>query len=113
MGVSPGAIGGLLALGGKAEVSAGIAVGVVILEGRRLFSAGELHPAQPLQGGEVDHERVVLAGDGLVGQAGKVSLCQALYVLRADRSAFFPRPPSSSLVASFSAVALIRAFLYS
>lgn len=85
-GIRPGDIGGHHASRGEAEISPGWPCGVMVLEGGGLFYATGLHPAQSLQIGEVDDERVVAAGAGLIRQAGQVSIIEFLDILRANKA---------------------------
>ena len=59
IGAGPCIVLGLPPCRGQAIIPSGL--GVALLELRRLFLAGELDPAQPLQGGKVDDEGVIAA----------------------------------------------------
>ncbi len=52
-----------------------------MLELRGFFLAAELHPAQPLEIGEVDHKGVEAATGGLIWDAGQVSLRQTINIV--------------------------------
>lgn len=75
--IGPGTVGGLPADGRQPEVFPGLSFLIVVLEGGRLLFAGELHPAEPLQVGEVDDEGMIVA-TGLVRHAGEVLTGQSL-----------------------------------
>ncbi len=99
-GIGPAHSRGGPALRGKAVEPAGRALGVTVLEGGGLRHAAVLHPAQPAQVGEVDHERMVTAGRALVGGALLVLSGQLFdpvgiegALLTAGLAFLFPRSP--------------------
>ena len=65
----------------------------MVLEGRGFFPTGGLHPAQTLQVGEVDHERVIAATGGLIRDAGQVFRSEEIDVVGVDAALLFPGQP--------------------
>ena len=88
--VSPGTVGCLHAAGSQPEVFPGLALAVVVLKCGRLFLAGELHPAEPMQVGKVDDEGMIVA-PSLIRHAVEVLPCQPLDVFGINGALLAPR----------------------